>query len=68
VVTFLFYSPVMLPLPAPGQPLPAIPPTAPTLTYEPLEAGKNFWIIDDVLPNAEEVSARCFAKRKVGTG
>lgn len=54
----------MLPLPAPGQPLPAIPPTAPTLTYEPLEAGKNFWIIDDVLPNAEEVSARCFAREK----
>ena len=50
----------MLPLPAPGTILASIPNVAPKLAYEKLEHGKNYWIIDDVLPNAKEVAERCF--------
>lgn len=50
----------MLPLPPAGTPLPAIPPTAPRLADEPLALGGNYWILDDALPNAAEVSERCF--------
>jgi hypothetical protein len=37
----------------------AIPPGAPRLAYEPLVQGRNFWVKDDVLPNALEIRARC---------
>lgn len=50
----------MLPLPAPGTILASIPNVAPKLAYEKLEHGKNYWIVDDVLPNAKEVAERCF--------
>jgi hypothetical protein len=50
----------MLPLPAPDAVLAALPLVAPKLPYEKLEHGKNYWIVDDVLPNAEEIAKRCF--------
>lgn len=50
----------MIPLPPATTKLPAIMPGAPTLPYEKLEHGKNYWIVDDVLPNASEVAERCF--------
>lgn len=54
----------MIPLPSDLNALPAIHPNAPKLPYEKLEHGVNYWIIDNVLPNAEEVSARCFNRDK----
>jgi hypothetical protein len=51
----------MLPVPAANIVLPAIHPAAPTLAYEKLEQGKNYWVVDDVLPNALEVAERCFS-------
>lgn len=56
--------PIMLPLPIPTTPLPAIPANVPSLAYEPLEQGKNYWIVDDVLPNAQQVAERCFQREK----
>ncbi|WP_230408246.1 DUF6445 family protein [Undibacterium baiyunense] len=50
----------MRPLPIPYTPLPPVPATAPKLAYEALEQGKNYWIVDDVLDNAEEIAERCF--------
>jgi len=48
----------------PESTLPEILPGAPTLHYEAPELGKNYWLIDDYLANAREVSNRCFnAKR-----
>jgi hypothetical protein len=49
----------MFTLPAPDTVLPPIHPRAPILPYEALEHGKNYWIVDNVLPNAEEVRERC---------
>lgn len=54
----------MLPLPGPEVILPAIPAIAPKLPYEKLEHGKNYWIVDGVLPNAIEVAERCFSREK----
>lgn len=54
----------MLPLPIPNTPLPPIPAIAPKLPYEKLEHGKNYWIVDDVLPNAEEIAERCFSREQ----
>lgn len=51
----------MLPLPDPSTNLPAILKGAPTLPYEKLEHGKNYWVVDQVLPNAAEIAERCFA-------
>lgn len=51
----------MLPLPAPGTPLPTIPPTAPRLPYEAPELGRNYWVRDGILPNAEAIATRCLA-------
>lgn len=50
----------MFPLPSPDTKLPPIGQGAPTLPYEKLEHGKNYWIVDNVLPNAEEIAERCF--------
>lgn len=50
----------MFPLPSSDLPLPAIGKGAPTLPYEQLEHGKNYWIVDNVLANAEEIAERCF--------
>lgn len=54
----------MLPLPAADAVLPSIHPSAPKLVYEKLEHGKNYWIVDDVLPNAAEISERCYSREK----
>lgn len=54
----------MLPLPGPDIVLPAIPAIAPKLPYEKLEHGKNYWIVDDVLPNAADIAERCFSREK----
>lgn len=53
-----------LPLPAPGAVLPAIAPGAPTLPYEKLEHGKNYWIVDQALPNAAKIAERCFQQSR----
>ncbi|MDT9000619.1 DUF6445 family protein [Paucibacter sp. APW11] len=49
----------MLPMPPAGTPLPPIPPTAPRLADDGLELGRNYWILDQALPNAAEISQRC---------
>lgn len=54
----------MLPLPAPEVLLPPIPANAPSLPYEPLEHGKNYWIVDQALPNAEEIAERCYQREQ----
>lgn len=53
----------MLPLPASGVVLPPILPGAPTLHYEKLEHGKNYWVVDQVLPNAAAIAERCFLQQ-----
>ena len=50
----------MFPLPSSQTALPPIGKGAPTLPYEPLEHGKNYWVVDNVLANAEEIAERCF--------
>jgi len=51
-------------LPSPENERPEILPGSPLLHYEAPELGKNYWVIDDYLANAREVSNRCFnAKR-----
>jgi hypothetical protein len=50
----------MIPLPSPHLALKPIGQGAPTLAYEKLEHSKNYWIVDNVLPNAIEISERCF--------
>ena len=58
----------MLPLPdSEHTSLPPIPAIAPKLPYEKLEHGKNYWIVDDVLPNAEEIAERCFRENNGNT-
>lgn len=37
-------------------------PTLPTLTYRKPQQGRDFWVQDDILPNAAEVAARCYAQ------
>ena len=54
----------MFPLPDQNISLPPIAKGAPTLPYEKLEQGKNYWIVDNVLANAEEVAERCFNQQK----
>jgi hypothetical protein len=54
----------MFPLPADNIALPPIGKGAPTLPYEKLEQGKNYWIIDNVLNNAEQIAERCFNHQK----
>ncbi len=41
-------------------PLPPIPLSAPRLSYEALEQGKNYWVIDDVFPDPMTIAERCF--------
>ncbi len=41
---------------------PPPPPPLRMLPYEKPEAGKNFWVLDDALPNAEAIRERCLAK------
>lgn len=43
--------------------LPPIPRGAPTLHYEKLEHGKNYWVVDNALSNADQIMARCFAQK-----
>jgi hypothetical protein len=38
------------------------PPKAPTLPYRKPQLGRDYWVADDFLPHAEEISARCLAK------
>lgn len=42
--------------------LPATP-RFPSLPYRKPQAGRDYWVQDDFLPNAAEVSQRCFAKQ-----
>lgn len=37
-------------------------PTLPTLTYRKPRQGRDYWVQDDILPNAADVSARCYAQ------
>ena len=50
----------MFPLPDPTIKLPQIGKGAPTLPYEKLEQGKNYWIVDNVFANANDIAERCF--------
>ncbi|MDK2123693.1 DUF6445 family protein [Parachitinimonas caeni] len=50
----------MQPMPFPSTPLPPIPAVAPKLPYEPPRLGQNFWILENALPNPQEVVERCF--------
>lgn len=34
----------------------------PTLTYRRPTLGRDYWVQDDILPNADEVSRRCYAR------
>lgn len=34
----------------------------PTLTYRKPQLGRDYWVLDGVLPNAAEVAQRCFAR------
>ncbi len=34
----------------------------PTLTYRRPKLGRDYWVEDNILPNAEEVSQRCYAR------
>lgn len=54
----------MLPLPSSLSSLPNIPQGAPVLPYEKPELGVNYWIQDNILPNADDVVARCLAQKK----
>lgn len=36
----------------------------PKLTYRKPQQGRDFWVKDDFLPNAEEVSKRCYAREE----
>lgn len=49
----------MIPMPSPGTLLPPIPPGAPRLVDEALQAGRNYWVRDDMLPNADAIRQRC---------
>jgi hypothetical protein len=44
----------------PGQP--PRPPRLPVLPYRKPTRGRDYWVLDDVLPNVDEVRARCLAK------
>jgi len=46
-------------LPPQERPSPPIPQGAPRLVYEPPLLGGNYWILDNALPNAQEVVQRC---------
>ncbi len=37
-------------------------PSRPTLTYRRPKLGRDYWVQDDILPNAEEVSRRCYER------
>lgn len=37
-------------------------PTLPTLTYRKPQQGRDFWVQDDILPDAAAVAARCYAQ------
>jgi Family of unknown function (DUF6445) len=41
---------------------PYLPPPLRLLPYEKPEVGKNFWVLDDALPNAHAIRERCLAK------
>jgi hypothetical protein len=43
---------------------PTTPPPAklPTLTYRKPQLGRDYWVCDDFLPNADEISARCYGQ------
>jgi hypothetical protein len=43
-------------------PQPPQPPRLPVLPYRKPTRGRDYWILDDVLPNVDEVRARCLAK------
>ncbi len=49
----------MPPLPPQENPSLPIPQGAPRLVYEPPLLGGNYWILDNALPNAQEVVQRC---------
>jgi len=34
----------------------------PTLTYRKPQLGRDYWVMDNILPNAQEVTQRCFAR------
>ena len=36
----------------------------PTLTYRKPQAGRDYWVKDDILPNAAEVAQRCYARQE----
>ncbi len=41
---------------------PPNPPKIPTLNYRKLQEGRDYWVMDNFLPNATEVSERAFAR------
>ena len=43
-------------------PVTRMPAKRPTLTYRKPQQGRDYWVLDNILPNAQEVSQRCFAK------
>ena len=44
------------------KPSPPAPVKLPTLTYRKPQEGRDYWICDDILPNAAEVAQRCYAR------
>lgn len=36
----------------------------PALTYRKPQQGRDYWVLDNVLPNAAEVAQRCFARQE----
>ncbi|HEU4843883.1 MAG TPA: DUF6445 family protein [Burkholderiaceae bacterium] len=42
---------------------PQAPARRPALTYRKPQAGRDYWVADGILPNADEVARRCFAKQ-----
>ena len=44
------------------RPSPPAPVKLPTLTYRKPQLGRDYWVQDDFLPNAEEVSRRCYGQ------
>jgi len=50
----------MHPMPETGTELPDIPHGMPLLHYEKPALGLNYWLLDEALPNALDVSKRCF--------
>src|SRR3982751_1577271 len=46
----------------PPQPAPRVPAALPVLPYRKPTKGRDYWVLDDVLPGVDAVRERCLAK------